>query len=93
MINPNKITIAVPKSGSNIISKKKTKIIINNGSNPFFISLIFLLLWDKYFEVYIISPSLENSDGWIPRGPIPNQLREPFLIVPIPGINTKISKF
>ena len=25
-------------------------------------------------------------------GPIENQLREPFLIVPIPGIKTKISK-
>ena len=38
------ITIAVPKSGSNIISRKNNRIIRNNGSKPFLISLIFLLL-------------------------------------------------
>ena len=85
------ITIAVPKSGSNIISKKNNRITRNNGINPFFIFFIFLLLWDRYLDVYIIKPILENSDGCIPSGPIPNQLREPFLTLPIPGIRTSIN--
>ena len=36
------ITIAVPKSGSNIISKKNTPITIKIGKAPFFTSFIFL---------------------------------------------------
>ena len=48
-------------------------------------------LLDKYFEVNIIKPNLANSDGWIPKLPIPNQLLLPFLTDPIPGIATKIN--
>ena len=56
------------------------------------VDLLFLiLLFDKYLAVNIIKLILANSLGWIPNEPIPNQLREPFLMVPIPGINTKIS--
>ena len=40
----------------------------------------------------MIIPSLANSLGCTPNPPIPNQLREPFLIVPIPGISTSMSK-
>ena len=64
---------------------------MNNGNKPFLISLIYLLLWAKYLDVYIIKAILVNSDGWIPSGPIPNQLREPFLTLPIPGIKTSIN--
>ncbi len=37
-----------------------------------------------------MSPNFANSLGCIPKGPIPNQLLLPFLILPIPGINTRI---
>ena len=40
----------------------------------------------------MIIPNLVNSLGWIPKPPIPNQLLDPFLTVPIPGINTKIRR-
>lgn len=54
---------------------------------------IFLILFAvRYFEVKIIKPNLANSLGWIPKEPIPNQLREPFLMVPMPGINTNIRR-
>ena len=46
-----------------------------------------------YLDVKIINPNLVNSLGWIPKGPIPNQLRDPFLTLPTPGINTSINKF
>ena len=46
----------------------------------------------KYLDTNIIKPSFANSLGCIPNDPIPNQLYEPFLTVPIPGISTRISK-
>ena len=60
------------------------------GNTPFFISLINLLLFAKYFDTYIIKPILANSLGCIPKPPIPNQLLLPFLILPKPGIKTSI---
>ncbi len=83
------IIIPVPKSGSNMIRPNIKKTVIKRGRRDVFISLI--LLFDSYFDVNMISANLVNSDGWIPKGPIPNQLLEPFLMVPIPGINTKIN--
>ena len=71
--------------------RPKIKITIDKiGRTDVLISLI--LLFDKYFEVKIISPNLAASLGWIPKGPIPNQLLDPFLIVPIPGIKTRIKR-
>ena len=82
--------IAVPKSGWSIISPK-----INTNTNKIgnIEDLIFLiLLLVKYLDVNIIIPNLVNSLGWIPKEPIPNQLLEPFLTEPIPGINTSIRR-
>ena len=84
----NIITIIVPKSGSNIISNANISIIVNNGSNPVLIFFTILSLELRYFDVYIIKPSLANSLGCIPSGPIPNQLRDPLRTLPIPGIKT-----
>ena len=39
-----------------------------------------------------MSPNLAASLGWIPNEPIPNHDLLPFLILPIPGIKTNISK-
>ena len=50
------------------------------------------MLLDKYLAVKIMSPNLANSLGWIPKEPIPNQLRLPFLTLPIPGIKTSTNK-
>ena len=58
------------------------------GRMEVFISFILFVV--RYFDVKIMIPSLANSLGCIPKEPIPNQLLEPFLIVPIPGINTSI---
>ena len=85
------ITIAWPKSGSNIISIKKNDITSNIGNIPFLISFIMPSLLDRYFDTNIVKAILENSDGWIPNGPIPNQERDPFLSLPIPGIRTNIN--
>ena len=65
--------------------------IIKVGSTVlnFLYAFVFIL---KYFDTKIIIAIFIASLGWIPRGPIPNQLLEPFLTEPIPGINTKISK-
>ena len=60
------------------------------GNTPFLMFLSSLSLLLRYLEVNIINDSLVNSLGWIPKLPIPNQLRLPFLIVPMPGIYTKI---
>ena len=83
------IMTPVPKSGCNIIKPNINMRINKIGKTEVLIFLILLLV--KYFEVNIIKPILANSLGWIPKEPIPNQLREPFLTVPIPGINTKTS--
>ena len=40
----------------------------------------------------MIKPILANSEGWIPKEPIPNQLRAPFRTLPIPGIKTSTNK-
>ena len=45
---------------------------------------------ERYLLVKIIKLIFAASDGCIPKGPIPNQLRLPFLTIPIPGIATKI---
>ena len=52
----------------------------------------FILLLVRYFDVKIMIPNLANSLGCIPKDPIPNQLLDPFLTEPIPGINTNTSK-
>ena len=49
------------------------------------------ILFVKYFDTNIIKPNLANSLGWIPNEPIPNQLRDPFLTEPTPGIKTNIN--
>ncbi len=85
------MTTPVPKSGSNIIKPKTRKRTPSMGKTPFLISFRLLSLFDKYFDVKIIRPSLVNSDGWIPKPPNPNQLLLPFLTVPIPGIRTNAS--
>ena len=59
---------------------------------PFTTSLTEESLLAKYLETKIIKPILANSEGWIPKEPIPNQLLAPFLTLPIPGIRTRISK-
>ena len=84
------IMIPVPKSGCNIIRPNINRTILRIGRTDVFISLS--LLFVKYLDVKIIIPSLANSLGWIPKEPIPNQLLEPFLIVPIPGIRTSIKR-
>ena len=61
------------------------------GRTPFFIFFSSLVLLARYLDVNIINPNFANSDGCSPKEPIPNQLLLPFLMVPIPGINTKIS--
>ena len=78
----------LPKSGSNIISPKVINKILSIGKTPFLKLFNSLLFFSKYLLVKIISDSLANSDGWIPKLPIPNQLLLPFLTLPIPGIKT-----
>ena len=82
--------IPVPKSGCNIISPNINKTMLRIGNTDVLISFILLLV--KYFDVNMMIPSLANSLGWIPNEPIPNQLLDPFLTVPIPGINTSIKR-
>ena len=82
--------IPVPKSGWSMISPNIKMTMLRIGRTEVFMSLILLLV--KYFEVKIIIPSLANSLGWIPNEPIPNQLLEPFLTDPIPGIKTRIKR-
>lgn len=84
------IMIPVPKSGCNIINPNINKTILRIGNTDVLISFILLLV--KYFDVNMMIPSLANSLGWIPNEPIPNQLLDPFLTVPIPGINTSIKR-
>lgn len=82
------IIIPVPKSGWSIINPKINITIERIGRTDVLIS--FILFVDKYFAVKMIIPNLANSLGWIPNEPIPNHERDPFLTVPIPGINTSI---
>ena len=82
--------IPVPKSGCNIINPNINKTILRIGNTD--VLIFFILLLVKYFDVNMMIPSLANSLGWIPNEPIPNQLLEPFLTVPIPGINTSINR-
>ena len=82
------IITPVPKSGCNMMSPKIKSTILNIGNTECLIS--FILLFVRYFAVKIMIPILANSLGWIPKEPIPNQLLDPFLTVPIPGINTSI---
>ena len=81
----------LPKSGSSIINKNANKLTRSIGKTPLFIFLISLILLTKYLLVKIIRLSFINSEGWIPKPPIPIQLLEPFLIWPRPGIKTSIS--
>ena len=85
------ITTPVPKSGSNIIKPNIKRRTPKIGRTPFFIFFSSLVLLARYLDVNIINPNFANSDGCSPKEPIPNQLLLPFLTVPIPGINTKIS--
>ena len=80
----------VPKSGWSIINPNNKITIKRMGRTEDLILLILLLF--KYFEVKMMIPSLANSLGCIPKDPIPNQLLEPFLTEPIPGIKTKIKR-
>ena len=80
----------VPKSGWSIIRPKVKRTTHKIGRTEVLIFLILLLV--KYLEVKIMIPSLVNSLGWIPKEPIPNQLLEPFLTVPMPGIRTNIKR-
>lgn len=84
------IIIPVPKSGWSIISPNIKITMLRMGRTDVLISFILFVV--RYFAVKIIMPSFANSLGWIPRDPIPNQLLDPFLIVPIPGINTSIRR-
>ena len=77
------IITPVPKSGCSIISPKINKHTKNIGNTPFFILLSSFLFRVKYFAVKIIKDILANSLGCIPKDPIPNQLRLPFLTLPI----------
>ena len=86
------IIIAVPKSGSSIISPKNNAIIRSIGNTPFLKFLTSFSLLDKYLAVKIIRASLESSEGWKPNEPIPNQLLDPLRIFPIPGISTSTNK-
>ena len=63
LIKERAITIAVPKSGSNIIKRKKTPIKIRIGKTPFFILRNSFLFWAKYLETKMIKPILANSLG------------------------------
>ena len=56
------------------------------------ISDILRSLFAKYLDTKIIRDNLAISLGWIPNDPMPNQLRDPFLITPIPGIKTRTNK-
>ena len=40
----------------------------------------------------MINTILNNSEGWNAKDPIPNQDREPFLMIPMPGLMTKINR-
>ena len=84
------IIMPVPKSGCSMISPNINITILKIGKTECFISFILLLV--KYLDVNMIIPILANSLGCIPKEPIPNQLLEPFLTVPIPGISTSINK-
>ena len=86
------ITTPVPKSGSNIIRANTSRRTPSIGRTPFLILFRSLSLFSKYFAVKIIRLSLVNSDGCIPKPPNPNQLLDPFLTVPIPGINTSTKR-
>ena len=75
----------VPRSGCNIMSPKNNPTTINTGN----ISLKFIFFtFDKYLEIKIINPNLANSLGCILKEKILNQLCDPFLTTPIPGIKT-----
>ena len=87
-----RITKALPKSGSNIINSIIRKIILNMGRRPFLVFCISCLFLAAYLLINRIRLNLANSLGWIPKLPIPNQLREPFLIWPIPGIRTILKR-
>ena len=92
IISVKTITIPCPKSGSNIIRSKKRKIILKIGKIPLITSFTVESLLARYLETKIIKPILANSEGWIPKEPIPNQLRAPFRTFPIPGIKTSTNK-
>ena len=80
----------VPKSGWSIINKKDSPVINKTGVMSFSDLWVFVFLL-SILEVDIIKASFIASLGWIPNDPIPNQLLEPFLITPIPGISTSIN--
>ena len=75
-----------------MISPKNKKIIPSTGKILFLILLKLFWFFSKYFERKIIKLTLAISLGCRPNGPILNQLLEPFLSVPMPGIKTNINK-
>ena len=85
------IITPVPKSGCNIISPKNINTIKSIGKTNLKVLSLYRSLSIKYLLVKIINPILQASLGCIPKPPIPNQLRLPFLTLPIPGINTRTS--
>ena len=86
--------VPVPKSGCNIISPKAIMVIAKIGKTPLVIDFMVLGLLLIYLLVKIIRANFINSLGCTPSPPMPNQLLEPFLTLPIPGIitNTKRTK-